>query len=467
MKTMDSFNLTCTSEHKVQCDRGYFVSLTLPEDDAGKECLPCPEGAICSGGTAMPFPKEGWWIDRSSYTAGSVAFRCLRATCEGFQARATKWAQSVHESGNNFNFGGFSTLDGASYGLDDDTAVADDDYVGLSGASLDPLACWHRAAFINASEAAYARSLQSSDYSMQLDLPQCAYYQLMCTHGSVGPLCGACEEGYVFSSSARLCVNCQKLMIFVPPLLVGIFLILALAMRSAMFKGRAKGLRNCMILRIHRICPAVFCEVASISKQTNLKTKTHFWHFDRGMLKVAWATFQILSTISWNLAVQYPEPFATVLESLSFMSMDFSAALKCSSEMNLMDCTLFAALTPVFFAFLDLLLYLARSARRRAESRAAVEGAEKERAFRPAPSFTNKSVESEAPPRLYGSYTHPVVPGMGSFSFFAARDSSVDPSLKASIERMRNQHIYFALVLSYLVIISRSVTLYPTKYYFA
>ena len=54
----------------------------------------------------MPFPKEGWWIDRSSYTAGSVAFHCLRGTCEGFQAHAAEWARS------SFDFGGFSNLDG-------------------------------------------------------------------------------------------------------------------------------------------------------------------------------------------------------------------------------------------------------------------------------------------------------------------------------------------------------------------
>ena len=446
----------------MQCDRGFFVSLTLPKDGTGKECLPCPEGAICSGGTAMPFPKEGWWIDRSSYTAGGVAFRCLRGTCEGFQARAKEWALRDSASGNDFDFGGFSTVDGGTYDFDDDAAVADDDYVGLSGASLDPLACWHRAAFINASEAAYARSLQSSDYSLQLDLLQCSEHRLMCTPGSVGPLCGSCEEGFVFSSSARICVNCKKSITFIPSLILGISLIVAVTIRSALLKVRKQGRHEPLRQRLSRLCPALFSDVP-LGSSTKHKNKNPFRHLDRGMLKVAWATFQILSTISWNLAVQYPEPFATALESLSFMSMDFSAALTCSTLLDLMDRTLFAALLPILLVFLDCMLYLARSARRRAESRAAFKVAEKERAFSPTSESTGRPIISSDAPRPLGSFDRPKVPGKGSFSFFAGRvggvlwhrgqeNGAVDHYLEAALERMRNQHVYFALALSYLVI---------------
>jgi len=304
---------------------------------------------------------------------------------------------------------------------------------------------------MNAPEAAHARSLQSSDYSMQLDLPQCADYQLMCAHGNVGPLCGSCEEGFVFSSSARLCVNCQKLVTFIPSLLIGVFVIVALTLRFAVLKFREKDLHKPLILRLYRICSITCFEVGS-SNRTKLKTKKLFWHFDRGiMLKVAWATFQILSTISWNLAVQYPEPFATALQSLNFMSMDFWAALKCSSQMNLMERTLLAALTPILFVFLNLMLYLARSARRRAESRAAFKVAERERAFRPKSDFAAESNSSSDAPRRYGSLPRPLARNMSNFSFFGGIGSRADHDLKAALERMRNQHAYFALVLSYLV----------------
>jgi hypothetical protein len=183
------------------------------------------------------------------------------------------------------------------------------------------------------------------------------------------------------------------------------------------------------------------------------------------MLKVTWATLQILSTVSWNLAVQYPEPFASALESLSFMSLDFSAALTCSSEMDLLARTLFAALVPLGVCLLDLVLFLARSARRSSEARRAASAAAKEHAFRPASGSLSDgggaSYGGAGTSRPYGSRPRPRARGIGSFSFYASRvegvhrgvsaPESADPYLVAALERMRNQHVYFALALSYLV----------------
>ena len=426
------------------------MSLTLPQDDTGKVCLPCPEGAICSGGTAMPFPKKGWWIDRSSYTAGSVAFRCLRATCEGFQARANEWAQRANPSINDFDFGGFSTLDGDSYDVDDDQTITDDDYVGLSGVSLAPLACWHRSAFINASEAAYTRHLQSSEYSLQLDLPQCTEHRLMCTQGSVGPLCGSCDNGFVFSTSSRLCINCQRPITFVPLLMLGIFLVVVMVLWCILLEARKNGLNEAHFQKLHHICRAFFLDFVYNSR-TKTKTKNLFRHLDRGMLKVAWVTFQILSSISWNLAVQYPEPFATAPEALRFVSLDLSVVLKCSSQMNFMHRTLFATLVPLLLFILDLALYLARRARRRTESREAFKISQKERDFRLEHTFTDVSVDNTGTSQLHGRISYSK-PGMDNVSNFRGCDSSIDHGLEAALELMQYQHVYFALVLSYLVI---------------
>ena len=45
--------------------------------------------------------------------------------------------------------------------------------------------------------------------------------------------------------------------------------------------------------------------------------------FDRGSLKICWNTFQIVSSIPFSSNVEFPEPFATWLQGLSFMSFDF------------------------------------------------------------------------------------------------------------------------------------------------
>jgi hypothetical protein len=46
-------------------------------------------------------------------------------------------------------------------------------------------------------------------------------------------------------------------------------------------------------------------------------------HFDMGMARVAWSTYQIISSISWNLNVTYPQPFRSLLGALSFLQLDF------------------------------------------------------------------------------------------------------------------------------------------------
>ena len=443
------------------------MSLTLPEDGTGKECLPCPEGAICSGGTAMPFPKAGWWIDRSSYVTGGVAFQCFRGTCEGFQARAKSRAKKVDASSVEYNFGGFSDLDGALDDFDDDAAVADDDYVGLSGASLDPLACWHRAAFINASEAAYTRSLKSSYEITQLNLQQCADVRLMCTRGSIGPLCGACEEGFVFSTSVRNCVSCKKSTTFISPLCLGIFIILVIALRSALLKVRKQGRHEPLRQRLSRLCPTLFFDV-SFGSRAKLRNRNPFRHIDRGMLKVAWATFQILNTISWNLAIRYPEPFASVLESLDFMTLDFSTSLTCSSRMDVLDRALFAAFAPLGLVFLDVMVFLLRSTRRRAESQAAQIATEKERAFRPSSEIISESRSGAGTPQPDVSFSRPTSESVPNISRSldhvegipwrnaSRKPVTADHYMETAIERMYSQHAFFALVLSYLVISLRT-----------
>lgn len=44
---------------------------------------------------------------------------------------------------------------------------------------------------------------------------------------------------------------------------------------------------------------------------------------DYGMLKVSWATYQIVSLVAWNLSVQFPPPFSNMLGILSFLQVDF------------------------------------------------------------------------------------------------------------------------------------------------
>ncbi|GMH36248.1 hypothetical protein BSKO_04116 [Bryopsis sp. KO-2023] len=51
-----------------------------PEGEAGQPCLPCPKGAYCAGGDALPIPNEGHWTSlelRSSVYECDPASNCL------------------------------------------------------------------------------------------------------------------------------------------------------------------------------------------------------------------------------------------------------------------------------------------------------------------------------------------------------------------------------------------------------
>ncbi len=47
--------------------------------------------------------------------------------------------------------------------------------------------------------------------------------------------------------------------------------------------------------------------------------------FDSGMIKVIWVTAQILSSIRWNVSIEFPEPFSTFLNIISFTRLDFNS----------------------------------------------------------------------------------------------------------------------------------------------
>ena len=61
--------------------------------------------------------------------------------------------------------------------------------------------------------------------------------------------------------------------------------------------------------------------VATVEASTNIYDLAVF--FLRPFLKVVWATYQITSTISWNLSVTFPQPFSSFLSLLSFLQLDF------------------------------------------------------------------------------------------------------------------------------------------------
>lgn len=125
----------------VSCDVGYY---SQPQYTEGNDCLKCPTGGVCNGGSSLPYPEPGYWIDRSEYKYGGDIYRCVIDTCVGYAKREEK------------------ILD-ATYGTDSLLTEEDD----TSTSSYDYINCW--------SQDDFNRSVCNSN-------------SLMCSKGSTGPL---------------------------------------------------------------------------------------------------------------------------------------------------------------------------------------------------------------------------------------------------------------------------------------
>jgi hypothetical protein len=113
-------------------------------------------------------------------------------------------------------------------------------------------------------------------------------------------VCGSCLDGYTFNSALGLCVACESAKNTAPIIVVCILCLLGLAVlalrRSQKFK-----------------CDSCFGYL-------HLST---MHHIDKGTLKVLWSTTQIISSVQWNLSLQFPAPFSRFLGVLSFLQFDF------------------------------------------------------------------------------------------------------------------------------------------------
>lgn len=130
---------------------------------------------------------------------------------------------------------------------------------------------------------------------------------------------GACEYSYTYNSAMRGCIKCNSDQSIIPAFIgLAVFcLILLLCLTYVMKDSSLFGGGG------FRVTQLKYQEhkkwLLSIMPFSILK------HVDRGMIKVVWATAQILGTISWNLRIRYPEPFQSLLKVFALLQLDFFA----------------------------------------------------------------------------------------------------------------------------------------------
>lgn len=72
--------------------------------------------------------------------------------------------------------------------------------------------------------------------------------------------------------------------------------------------------------------------------------------------QVLWSTAQILSTVSWNLAIEYPRPFSDMMSAVAFSQLDFSAIDCYVTNIDLINRVYYASLVPLAFVLIDVLV---------------------------------------------------------------------------------------------------------------
>lgn len=125
---------------------------------------------------------------------------------------------------------------------------------------------------------------------------------IQCVVGSHGPLCGSCAFAYAYRTELRMCTPCKS---------ISSAALAALVLLVVFFAGLvvvASGAVPCL----NHTAPVRFARA-----------------LDRGSLKVAWVTYQIIMSTSVNLNVAYPYPFSDLLAALSFLTLDF-VSMECA-----------------------------------------------------------------------------------------------------------------------------------------
>jgi hypothetical protein len=199
----------------LESQNGYFVH-------EGVSVL-CPSNSVCRGGSFMPQPDRGFWVDRRSLGFANQVYRCPRDTCNPAN-----------------NAGG--------------------DPANSRRVSVSKESCWL--------SASYSTHEYDDDYVCSTD-------KLLCMEGARSPLCGSCDDGYIYSSAERVCLTCDV--------------------------SQARAFAVAAVAVAALIALSLFLWVRKVGKLPSCMEDSWAWgvlkQVDGGALKVVWSNYQVTS--SW------------------------------------------------------------------------------------------------------------------------------------------------------------------------
>lgn len=232
----------------------------------------CPSNSYCGGGYDLPIPDYGYWVERRSVKYASSMQRCSRKTCKGGSSDAMIVGNVSCWSASYFNQTWFDSVKSSHH------VCESDDLQCRTGETLLRLDTYVTICFI---------------------LSFLLFFELCLCLGSSGPLCGACDQGYIYSSTDSTCITCDE------------------AWTGASIVISSTFILTLFILIIYH-------------KKDKIMLIIHKWwivgilnHLDSGAFRIIWGTYQIIESISWSLDVVFPYPYSKLMNGLSIFSFDF------------------------------------------------------------------------------------------------------------------------------------------------
>ena len=242
------------------CGTGKFAAAA-----ASSSCSECPIGQDAAPGSPMcDLAAPGYFLG-----IGGVSTLCpSNAECSGHgqipRPMRDFWVGSLEQRSLKYMHKIYPCYRGTCTGMSKDSAFID---------------CWTQTSVLSPSTA-------------------CDSDALLCEDGARGPLCASCIENYVYSTTLDTCRPCStSLPRAVTMLGAGcVVLFIGAALRSGTLE-----------------MPAFVADSVVVGTLRNV---------DAGAIRCLWTTYQIVSSCSWSLGVQFPKPYGTITGFLSLFSFD-------------------------------------------------------------------------------------------------------------------------------------------------
>lgn len=170
--------------------------------------------------------------------------------------------------------------------------------------------------------------------AMESSTPGCDYDSMLCNRGSRGPLCGSCSPGYIFLAHSQQCSHCA---------------VSAIVFYSSFFA-----------------CLVAFCALALVSVRYGWLDVVYQWRVvnlirhSGAAPRILWSTYQIISSVSINFQIKFPQPFASFASAISVLSFDFIPIECLDHDSSFIDKSLIYSIAPIVLSILNFAVYVGR-----------------------------------------------------------------------------------------------------------